>query len=288
MSRPIIPFNGEKSMRMTMLGILLLLPLASQAQESHCKYSEPRDLSLDLAGVKAVVFDLGPHELKLESRPGAKATVQGRACASQEKDLAQLKLTQQRVGDKLIVRAERDGIRSGVFFQTHRAYLELTGSLPDDMPVQLKVGSGDAHVSGAPVLSVDVGSGDVVARRIRGLAAASVGSGDIEFDEIGSLQVFSIGSGDVRAKRVRGNVEVGSIGSGDFELHDAGGDVEIGSIGSGDAELRNVTGSVTVGSVGSGDVDVQGAGGDFTVRSSGSGSLNHSNVSGRVNLPRKR
>ncbi|WP_454830605.1 DUF4097 family beta strand repeat-containing protein [Pseudoxanthomonas wuyuanensis] len=270
-----------------LIAALLSLPVTALADE-NCKHSQPRDLQLELAGVKAVVFEIGPHELKVDSRPGASAAVHGRACASEAGSLEQLKLTQQKVGDKLLVRAARDGQSYGLFFGRNYAYMELSASLPDDMPVQLKVGSGDAEVTGAPVLSVDVGSGDVLARGIRGLAAASVGSGDINFEDVGSLQVFSIGSGDVGARQVRGDAKVGSIGSGDFELDRADGDVEIGSIGSGDADLRNIAGSVSVGSVGSGSVDARDVGGDFTVRSSGSGSLKHSNVSGRVDLPRKR
>lgn len=257
------------------------------AQNDRCKHSQPRNLSLDLGDAKAVVFELGPHELKLEASPGAKAGIQGTACASQEKYLAQLKLTQQRVGDKLIVRAHRDGQSIGIFLSDTYARLKLVATLPDDVPVQLKVGSGDAEVSGVPVLSADVGSGDVAARRVRGLAAASVGSGDIGFEDVGSLQVISIGSGDVDAKRVRGDVKVGSIGSGDFELDGAKGRVEIGSIGSGDAQVRNVDGDVEVGSIGSGNVGAHDIRGNLTLRSKGSGSIDHSGIGGQVDLPGK-
>ena len=77
------------------------------------------------------------------------------------------------------------------------AYMKLSSTLPDHINVQLKVGSGDATVIGAPILSADVGSGDVQARNIRGLVAASVGSGDIDLKDIGALQVISVGSGDL-------------------------------------------------------------------------------------------
>jgi hypothetical protein len=261
---------------------------AARAEDDRCEHSQPRNLSLDLSGVKAVVFELAQHDLKLEASPGAKADIQGTACASQEKNLAQLQLTQQRVGEKLIVRAHREGQSIGFFSGDNYAYLKLKATLPDNISVQLKVGSGDAEVSGVPVFSADVGSGDVVARRVRGLAAASVGSGDIDFDDVGSLHVISIGSGDIVAKRLRGDAKVGSIGSGDFELDSARGRVEIGSVGSGDAQVRNIDGDVEVGSIGSGSVSVHDIRGKLTLRSKGSGSIHHSGVAGQIDLPEKR
>jgi len=276
-------------MRKTILiASLLLLPLAALAQEPQCKHSQPRDLQLDLAGIKTVMFEIGPHDLKIDARPGAKAGVQGRACASDAGDLDRLKLSQHKSGDTLVVRAEREDRSLGFSFGNRYAYLKLEASLPDTVPVQLKVGSGDAVVTGVPVLEIGVGSGDVAARRIRGLVTASVGSGDIKLEDIGSLQVSSIGSGDITAKQVRGGVKVGSIGSGEFDLDGAQGDVEIGSIGSGDADVRNVTGNVSLGSLGSGDFDARGVRGDLTVRSKGSGDIGHSGIGGKVQLPRKR
>lgn len=287
--------------------LALAAPFAAQAQSEYCKHSAPRQLSLDLAGAKAVVFDIGPNELKVEATPGASAAVSGKACASDAEKLANLKLTQERVGDKLVVRAYREDKLLGFSFGRNYAYQKLAATVPDTIPVQLKVGSGDASVSGASVLSADVGSGDVTARRIQGLTAVSVGSGDIELHDVGKLNVVSIGSGKVEAHAVRGTVTVGSIGSGDFDLTGAAGDVEIGSIGSGDADVRDVKGDVSirsigsgdanvrdvqgnvgVGSIGSGDIEARNVTGGLTVRSVGSGSIRHDDVRGPIDTPKKR
>ena len=265
--------------------LLFLLPAAAFAASPECKHSQPRDLNLDLAGVKAVVFDIASNDVTINASAGAKAALGGKACASDEKYLQQLKLTQHKVGDKLYVTARREGSsNNNFFFGNNYAYLELTGTLPDTVMVQMKVGSGDAVVTGAPLLSADVGSGDLEARRIRGLVAATVGSGDITLEDIGSLHVVSVSSGDLSASKVRGPAKVGSIGSGDFELKGASGDVEIGSIGSGDAQVSGISGSVRVGSLGSGDVEVRDIRGDLTVSSVGSGSVNQSQVDGRVSV----
>lgn len=277
-------------MRTFLLLSLILSPLAVLAQEPQCSHSEPRDLNLDLAGVKTVVVEVGPHDLDLVSSAGAKGRIQGRACASSADRLKALTLTQTKVGDKLMVSAVRsfdNDVKFNLFGKNY-AYLDLDGTLPDHIAVQLKVGSGDASVTGAPVLSVDVGSGDAQASGIRGLAAASVGSGDITLRDVGALQVVSVGSGDLSASGVKGPVKVGSISSGDLEVRDVQGDVRIHSIGSGDANLRNVTGNVSLGSLGSGDFEVADVKGDLSVESKGSGSVNHRGVSGSVNLPRER
>ncbi|MGO4220469.1 DUF4097 family beta strand repeat-containing protein [Lysobacter sp. TAF61] len=242
-----------------------LLPVA-HAGTPQCLHTEARNLQLDLAGVKTVVFDIGPHDLIVTATPNARGAVDGKACASDADRLKDLTLTQQRVGDKLMVTAERsDGITFN-WSGNHYAYLDLKASVPDNVMVQLKVGSGDAQVKGASALSIDLGSGDVEARDIRGLVTADLNSGDIKLDSIGSLQVLSVGSGDFTARRIGRGATVGSIGSGDVELVDVDGDVSVDRIGSGDLDVRNVRGNLTVHRVGSGSVD-------------------HSGVSGRTDVP---
>jgi hypothetical protein len=271
--------------KLSLLTLLLLAPAAAFAATPECKHSQPRNLTLDLAGVKAVVFDIASNDLTVDAIAGAKATLGGEGCASDEKYLQQLKLTQHKAGDKLYVTARREGMAGGIFPGNNYAYLKLAATLPDTVMVQLKVGSGDASVTGVPMLSADVNSGDVEAKHIRGLVAATVGSGDIVLEDIGSLHVISVGSGDLSARKVRGPAKIGSIGSGDFELNGAAGDVEIGSVGSGDARVSGVRGSVNVASVGSGDVEVDDVSGDLSVRSKSSGSVSHHRIGGRVDVP---
>ena len=269
-----------------LLAALLAAPGAAFATQP-CAVTAPQSLTLDLAGSKTVLFEVNSHDLRLQASPGAKAALSGRACASSQELLDQLSLTQRKDGDKLVVTLERKN--QGLHFNLGNsyAYLDLTGSLPDDILVQLKVGSGDASLAGAQSMSADVGSGDVSARDIKGLATAAVGSGDVEFNNIGSLYVLSVGSGDVKANGVRGNARVGTVGSGDVELHGVQGAVSIESIGSGDVDIRDSRGAVSLGSLGSGDLEVRGAA-SLKVDRLGSGSVNHLGITGAVDLPKKR
>lgn len=251
-------------MRKFILGALALLPFAAMAQDGNCQHSQARDLKLDLAGAKAVVFDIGQHDIEVVT--GTDYAVHGRACASDAKYLPELTLSQHRVGDKLVVVARRDQ-RAWLSLGNNYAYLRLKATVPADLMVQLNVGSGDARATGVAALSADVGSGDVRAENVRGQVTADVGSGDIELENIGALHVVSVGSGDLKARKVARDVKVGDIGSGDVELYGVGGNVEVDEIGSG-------------------DIEVHGARGNLHVRSVGSGSVRHRDVTGKVDVPR--
>jgi len=248
---------------------LLLLPLTALANEPQCTFNEARDLKLDLAGAKAVVFEVNQHDLVLQAGPGA-AQLGGRACASNADWLRELTVTQQKVGDKLVVRLQRDARNTLTISGSSYAYLDMRGTVPDSILVQLKVGSGDVILDGAGALNLlSVGSGDFKARNIRGDAkVGTIGSGDFELDTVG------------------GNVEIGVVGSGDTDVRKAKGNVRVGTVGSGDTDLRDIGGSVTVVRDGSGDVTARDVGGDLRVANSGSGDIRHSNVRGRVELPR--
>lgn len=273
-------------MRPVLIALLLSLPATALADD-HCTHSAARQLQLDLAGVKKIRVETRQFDIDLRAAPGATHTLQGRACASKAQWLPDLTVTQERRGDTLVVslRRENEAGLSSLFGENY-AWMEISGTVPADVLVQLVVGSGDASLDGAASASADVGSGDAKLGNIRGAVTAKVGSGDIEVNGAGSLNVLSVGSGDIKARNIGGNVEVGSVGSGDFELDGARGDASVGSIGSGDAELRNVGGAVRIDSVGSGGAEVRGAA-RLSVGSIGSGGVDHSNVTGAVELPRR-
>lgn len=244
-------------MRKTLLTYLLLLPLSAVAAD-ECRHSALRDLTLDLGGVHNVVFEVGPHDLKLDAAPNANGALHGRACASSAELLDTLLLSQHKDGDTLVVTMARRETGGSRLFQSRYARLQIKGSLPDNLALRVRVGSGDAEVSGAASLDATVGSGDLQARRIAGAVTAVVGSGDLRFERIGSLDVGSVGSGDLVANRIGGDARIGSIGSGDAELREVGGNVDVGSVGSGDLDVRDVRGNLRVRTIGSGDVDHRG------------------------------
>lgn len=265
------------------LAIALALPASALAEE-QCKFSEPRQLDLQLAGVKSVLFEVHSNDLRLQAQPGNNGRLSGRACAAKADLLKGLNVAQKRVGDKLVVTLAADRLPR-MSIGEHYAYLDLRGSVPDALLVQLDVGSGDAEIDGAATVSADVGSGDVAVRHSKGRVTAKVGSGDVELQDVGSLRVLSVGSGDLEARQIRGAADIGAVGSGDVQLHGVAGNVTVGTVGSGDVEIADVQGSVTVEAISSGSLDVRKVGGDLSVARKGSGDIDVSDVAGATRVP---
>lgn len=254
-------------MRRLFTAALLLAPFAAFAA-SPCKYEAPRNLQLDLAGVRAVQIEVHGQDLHLSGSNSVKGLVlTGRACASDQAMLDDLQVTQRREGDQLLIDIGGNSNHSSFnLFGSSYSGIEVSVQLPPSMPVNVSVGSGDADVSGIQQLKSSVGSGDLHVRQLSGQLTASVGSGDIDATDIGSL-------------------DLGSVGSGDFKAADIKGDVKVGSIGSGDVVLRKVGGSVRADTLGSGDLTVSDVAGDLSLGAKGSGDVNHSGVKGKVSVP---
>ncbi|WP_430388140.1 DUF4097 family beta strand repeat-containing protein [Dyella sp. 20L07] len=256
-------------MRRLLLATALLIPLAAFADD--CQYEAPRNLTLDLAGVRTVQVELRSYDLHITGSDSAKGgTLTGRACASDPKLLNDLVVTQRREGDRLIIEAG-GGSHMSINFFGHSRYtgMQLNLQLPAQMPLELSVGSGDAWVTGMRGLDAQVGSGDLHVNKIGALFSGSVGSGDVDATDIGSLNVGSVGSGDFKVNGVNGDVRVGSVGSGDITIGEVSGSVRVDTLGSGDLRVRNVRG-------------------DFSVGAKGSGDVSHSGVQGKVSVPHDR
>ena len=255
-------------MRRLLLAVVLLSPLAAQADE--CKYQAPRNLTLDLNGVREVEVDIHSYDLHLTGSDNAKGgTLTGRACASDPKLLDDLTVTQRREGDRIIVEAGGKSHMVISLFGHTSTSLDLDLQLPTQMPVVVNVASGDAWVTGMQRLSTQVGSGDLHVSKISGPFSSSVGSGDVDVNDVGSLDLGSVGSGDVKVNGVRGDARIGSLGSGDVTIAQVGGSVRVDTLGSGDLRVRDVRG-------------------DFTVGAKGSGDITHSGVQGKVSVPHDR
>ncbi|AGG88039.1 DUF4097 family beta strand repeat-containing protein [Rhodanobacter denitrificans] len=254
-------------MRRLFTAALLLAPFAAFAA-NPCKYEAPRNLQLDLAGVRSVQIDVHSQDLHLTGSASARGlTLTGRACASEQAALDKLQVTQRREGDQLLIDIGDTGsFNFSLFGGSNYSSLEVTVQLPANLPVTVRVGSGDADVGGVQQLQTSVGSGDLHVRQVSGKFGTSVGSGDVDATDVGSL-------------------ELGSVGSGDFKADGIKGDARIGSIGSGDVTLRHVGGSVRADTLGSGDLVVNDVGGDFSLGAKGSGDVNHSGVKGKVSVP---
>ena len=109
------------------------------------------------------------------------------------------------------------------------------------------------------------------------------GSGEARIENVASAEIVD-GSGELEIRGIRGNLEV-TDGSGQIDIRDVGGNVTIDD-GSGSIEVSHVGGSVIVRVDGSGGIDVDDVKGDFIVERDGSGGVDFQRVKGKVSIPR--
>lgn len=266
--------------------LLFALAPALAAANTDCKFIAHRDFDVDAAGLKTLAFVMTSSDLRVDGVAGlAKIEVRGRACASEEAWLADLKIDQQRSGDRLTVTPQQGRASNWHWFESSYAYLDVEVHVPASMLIDIKSHSGDAEVRNVAAVTFDGSSGDLVADKIAGVLTLDISSGDVRGSDVGSVDVLSMSSGDVTINDVRAGVRVDRAGSGDIHFDNVGASVDIGNVGSGDVTISHVDRDVVIGSIGSGDVTVSDVGGDFTVRRKGSGDVHKRGVRGKVDVP---
>lgn len=225
---------------------LLVLTLALVGSVSaQCRFEAPRELDLDLEGVRAVRLVTQAGDLSVTGAAHAAAlTARGHACASNRALLDDVRLAASRDGNVLVLRTETP--RAGFFFGY--AHLDLVVVVPDTLPVE-----------------IDDGSGAVVVANVASLRLTD-GSGDVRVDDVAGDLVLEDGSGDVAVTGVGGGVRIGADTSGAIHIEGVRGDVRIEADGSGDVDVRRV-------------------GGDLVFLRDGSGSVRYADVAGTVELP---
>ena len=267
--------------------LLFALAPAFASADTDCKFIAHRDFDIDAAHLKDVAFRLGSSDLVVEGVPGlARVEVRGRACASEEAWLADLKIDQHVSGDRLTLTPQQGRVTNWHWFESSYAYIDLEVRVPASMAIDIKASSGDAKVRDVASLAYDGSSGDLIADKIAGLLVLELSSGDVQARDVGSADVRTVSSGDLTLRDVRGDVQVGRVGSGDLRLDNVGGGVTIGNVGSGDVAIGHVERDIRVDSLGSGDLDVADVGGDFRLQRKGSGDVHQHGVRGKVEVPR--
>jgi hypothetical protein len=255
----------------------VVAPLSVRAQ--GCLFSAERNKNVDVANIDRVVIAAGAGSLRVTGKSGARQVqASGKACASSQDILAQIDIKVRTDGRVLRVEAVLPELRND------DAYLDLTVTLPDNLPVQAADSSGDAELRALKELTILDSSGDLVIADIAGLARVQDSSGDVRLEQAGSVDLQD-SSGDVVIRQVKNDVEIPSDSSGNLTIDDVGGAVRIVADSSGDIRVSQVRGNVEVVADSSGDITAREIGGDFTVSSDTSGSIDHENVKGRVELP---
>lgn len=268
---------------------LALLALAGVAAGAEpCRYSAPRNVDLEATTLKSLLVELRATDAHVVGVTGlSKIEVRGTACASDRQWLDDLQIDAHSSGSEATITA-RTGDHDNnfnLFGGSRYAYLKLNVSVPSQLAVAIRSGSGDVVAASLAALDYHSGSGDLKASQIAGPLTLELGSADVDAHGVGSVDLHRTGSGDVTVSDVGGEVRADHSGSGDLHFSDVKGNVSVGSVGSGDVRLANIAGDVQVDSIGSGELIVDGVTGKLDVGATGSGDVSYHDVKGSVHVP---
>ena len=278
-------------LRVVTFMLMLTLPAIALADDD-CAFRAERSLDVDSKGLSLFKLDTGAGDLIVEGVAGlTKIEVRGKACASDEKVLAEIQFVQQHEGATSTVGTKIPDVGSNwnLFGAGNYAYMDVHVRMPPALKLDLRDSSGDLEVSGLTNgLDLKDSSGDIKLRDIGGAVNVTDTSGDIDVRGIGGdFTVISDSSGDINVDDVKGSAVVQEDSSGDIALRHVGGDARVDRDSSGDITFEDIGRDAVVGADGSGDITADGVKGNFTVgaKSGSSGEIHQRNVGGKVTLP---
>lgn len=241
---------------------LLALPVTALAWDLDCRYTAERQASVDTTGATRVEIMARAGDLIVRPSNGATLAAEGRACASSQAFLDQTQLHVRRQGDLVQVHVQVPDEMKGIGLMY--ASLDLTVSVPGDLPVEVTDSSGDMTLERVRVTKVQDSSGDISARGLKGDVEIDDSSGDLRVEDTnGAVSVRDSSgdivirgatrvhipldsSGDIDVERVSGDVRIDRDSSGDIRIADVGGSVEVLADGSGQVRVTGVKGTVTL------------------------------------------
>ena len=249
------------------LALVVIVPSAKAQNHDDCRHEAQRSANVDAAGARLLELDAGSGSLRIEGKRGiTRVTIRGRACASDQDLLDDIKLEARRDGGSVVVRANVRDNNDWSFHGREYARLDVVMEVPEGMAANIDDGSGSIELLHLGNVDLDDGSGEITAEDL----------GDVRIDD---------GSGEIHLTDMRGRVDI-KDGSGEITLRNIAGAIEIDD-GSGEIDVRLAKGNVRI-SDSSGGISVADVGGDFIVDDDGSGGIDYDNVRGRIDIPRRK
>ena len=223
---------------------LVLVAFPAGAWNLGCQFSAERTASLDTTGAARVEVLARAGDLTVRLSTGAAVTASGKACASNEKYLAQSQVHVSRRGEVVQVVVQLPDEMKG--FGIVYASLDLTVDVPAGLPVDVTDSSGDVTIDKVRLVRLTDSSGDIVVRDVPGDIEINDSSGDIVVRGARDVVIPSDSSGDIVVARVADSVRIESDTSGDVAISDVRKNVEFIADSSGDVKVSGVKGTVKV------------------------------------------
>lgn len=263
----------------------LLLVSGSAFAWGDCEFSARREATIDVAAARKLMLATGAGDLRvIADAKATQATASGKACASTEELLAQIRLATGSENGVPTLKTDMPQYESSWLGNTY-AWMDLEVRVPASTALTLTDSSGDVNVEGVASLDVHDSSGDLAVRDIAGEVKVADSSGDVNVRNAAAVHVTNDSSGDLELSAITGDVQVDSDSSGDIDVDNVGGNAVVENDSSGDIDFTDIRGSATVDHDSSGGIYASTIGGDFIVRHDGSGGVTHHGVKGRVDVP---
>ena len=250
------------------MNALWLAALALAAPPAaDCEHTAERTATVSAAGADLLRLRAMAGSLQVVGRAGLREVrVRGIACASDRRDLDDIRIEAGRTGSEVGVEVRMPEMRG---IGNREARLDLVVEVPEGLAVDAEDSSGEAEFSDLGALRVHDSSGSLRIEDIRG-----------------ELRVRD-SSGELRIRGVDGDVHILDT-SGGVDVSEVTGAVDVEADSSGDITVTDVRRDVLIRRDSSGGIQVRGVGGDFRVERDGSGGIRYRDVAGQVRIPSKR
>ncbi|HZF14843.1 MAG TPA: DUF4097 family beta strand repeat-containing protein [Steroidobacteraceae bacterium] len=234
--------------RLALAGLTCCSVFAAAADAGECKVGAERAATSPLAGIERVEIEAQAGDLHVNGVTGSGGVdARGKACASSDDMMAGIELEMTRDANVLHIRsATPSGGMLHLFGRSPYATLDLTVTLPANLPVKVTDSSGDLEVAGVLSLDLRDDSGDILVHDVAQDVVIDDDSGDLTVTGVQGNVTLKDGSGDIKVNKVAGKVEVTSDGSGDINVDEAARGLAVLSDGSGDINFSRVRGSIQI------------------------------------------
>jgi hypothetical protein len=234
-----------------------------EARARATERDEPRSVRVDARGATRIIILARSGWLRVEGRRDVSEVVgEGTARAPRQSLLDEIKLEGTREGS--IVRIEVIMPDTRNMRWDNGPALDLTVTVPNNIPVEIEDTSGEVRVAGTAALDIDDNSGEVEIRDVGGALRVRDGSGELTIENIRGDVTIDDGSGEIDVREITGSLTVRD--------------------GSGSITARSIGGTVHVARDGSGGIRVVDVGGDLIVDTSRKRGVSYSGVKGRVRV----
>lgn len=229
---------------------IVLAALIAACASSLAAFETTKSLTLSAQGLRRLEIEAGAGSLTVTGREGlaaieVKAEIVARHVRDEDMDdyvKDRVELTLEKRGDSAVL-VSRVRERFQLFRFDDNTVVNLTVSVPKNLPLEIDDGSGSIAVEDTAAVRIEDGSGSIRIDRIAGEVEIDDGSGGIEIDEVSGDVTVDDGSGEIRIRRIGGTVTVDD-GSGPIDIAGVEKDVRLIETGSGGVDVSDVKGRV--------------------------------------------